>query len=66
MKSTDIVFSIIVPTISTDSIASIYDWFLKLDDLNCELIIIDHLKVLRKVIEAQEKNIFYFFNEIKG
>ena len=68
MKSTDIVFSIIVPTISTDSILiDLRDWFLKLDDFNCELIIIDQWKVPRKkLLEAKEKNIFYFFNEIKG
>jgi GT2 family glycosyltransferase len=68
MKNTDIVFSIIVPTISKDSIlVDLHDWFLKLDVLNCELIIIDQWHFSRKnLFQIKNKNILYLFNERKG
>ena len=56
MKNTDIVFSIIVPTISKDSIlVDLRDWFLKLDDLNCELIIIDQWHFSRKNLIVRDR-----------
>tara|TARA_B100001057_G_scaffold449793_1_gene491304 strand:- start:4003 stop:4851 length:849 start_codon:yes stop_codon:yes gene_type:complete len=68
MKGSDFTFSIVVPTISENFILTdLQNWFLKLDDLDCELIIIDQWDHSRKsLFKEKGRNIIYLFNKTKG